>query len=66
MPPPLDDIADAFADAVLDALMDQQEAHVPGLGTFSVVQHDSRATTDAEGRPIIEPPHRTIQFTPER
>lgn len=62
---PIEEVVAALADSLRDALMRGESVQVPGLGTFSVRHHTSKAVQDEQGNLVMTPPRDEIIFTPE-
>lgn len=58
-------VLETMARLVRDKLVDDDVAHVPHLGTFSVERQPSHMETDDEGRSVMIPPRDVIQFEPD-
>jgi nucleoid DNA-binding protein len=63
--PSHEEVAGAVTDVIRQLLDQNQEAHVPGLGAFAVVQHSGRIEEGEDGNIILHPPRNAVVFRPD-
>ncbi len=63
--PTPEQVAQALAELVQDALMRGESVEIPGLGTFYVNHRGSTTERLPDGRVVLHPPCDLPAFTPE-